>query len=206
VSQRYQQYERYEQYRQRPPNRGRSCLLQATVVVWIVVLACLGVRFLGRPGISDYVNRQIASRIDPEVAPDLNGEEALRDSLQEIPIGVPIPAGEIRVDELTANSYMDSYRDRLAGIDDMEVRFVPGAVEADVTFQGLTATARTVPQVQDGRIVATDSSLGQPLDMVLSVDGLMNALLDRINDEVAAQGRYVTGVEIQQDVAIVTVE
>lgn len=180
--------------------------MSATIAVWLIVLACVGIRFLGRSSITDYVNRQIATRIDPGVAPDLPGEEALRESLQQIPIDVPIPTGEIRVDEATANSYMDSYRANLAGIDDMQVRFVPGTVEADVTFQGLTATARTVPEVQDGRIVATQTSLGQPLDLVLSVDGLMNALLGRINDEVAAQGRRVTGITIEQDVAIVTVE
>lgn len=197
---------RYEQYTERPRNRSRSCLISATVLVWVLVLACIAIPTFVRPAVTDYLNRQVATRIDPQIPADLPGEEALRESLDQVPLDVPVPIGTIQISEADANAYMAAYREQLPGIDDIAVRFVPGAIEADVTFRGFTGTARTEPQVQNGRIVATNTSLGQPLGSLLSIDPLMNALLDRINNQIAEQGRTITSVTIEQGSALVTVE
>jgi hypothetical protein len=112
----------------------------------------------------------------------------------------------VTVTEEEANSYVAGYQSRLAEVDSIRVRFVPGRVQADLTVRGFTSTATTEPVVQNGQLVATNTSLGQPLGSFLSIDPLMQALLDRINGEVTAQGRTITSVQIEQGQAVITVE
>ena len=197
---------RYERYRERPRNRFRSCLISLTIFVWVLVLGCLGTRFLVRPAVTDYVSREIADSINPQLPANLDPNEALRESLEQVPIGGAVVPGELRVTDEQANEYVAAYRDRLVGIDDLRVRFVPGELQADVTVQGLTNTAHAQAAVQDGRIVAQNARLDQPLGSLLSIEPLLDAILGRLNAELAAQQRRVTDVRIEQGVAIMTVE
>lgn len=197
---------RYERYRERPRRQSRSCLVALTVFVWLLVLGWVAVRFWVRPAVTDFVNQQVAVAIDPQLPPDINPGQALQESLDQVPIPVQIPAGTLTVTEEQANTYLAGYRDHLAEIDDIRVEFVPGAVQAAVTVRGFRGVARTEPVVQNGQIVASNTSLSQPLGSFLSIDPLMQALLNRINGEVTAQGRTVTAVQIEQGAAVVTVE
>lgn len=197
---------RYERYRERPPRRTRSGLITLTVIIWVLVLGCLAVRYVLRPAVTNYVNRQVAVAINPELPADINPNEALQESLEQVPVPFDIPPGTVTVTEEEANSYVAAYQSRLAEVDSIRVRFVPGQIQADLTVRGFTGTATTTPVVQNGQLVATDTSLGQPLGSFLSIDPLMQALLDRINGEVAAQGRTITSVQIEQGQAVVTVE
>lgn len=201
---------RYERYRERPRSAGRRWLISLTIIVWLLVAGFLAVRFFVRPRVTDYVNRKVVEAVNPQASVDANPGEALRESLQQIPINVAIKPGKIRVTEDDANEYLYAYRQKLKGIDNVRVRFVPGEVQADVTasIQGfaVSSTARAQPVVENGRIVARNAALDQPLGSVLSIDSLMNALVNRINDELAAQGRRVTGIRVEQGVAVIEVE
>ena len=196
----------YERYPEQPRRRGRGWLIALTVIVWLLVLACLGIRFFVRPMLTDYVNRQVAQSINPNLPANIDPNEALRESLEQVPLDVAVPPGEFEVTEQQANDYLFAYRQRLQGIDSLRVRFVPGEVQADVTVQGVTGTAYAQPTVRDGRIVAANARLGQPLGSILSIDELLGALQDRMNAELNEQGRRVTGVRVEQGVAVVTVE
>jgi hypothetical protein len=197
---------RYERYRERPRSAARSWLIFLTVAVWALVLGCLALRFVVRPQLTDYVKRQVAQAIDPQLPAELDPNAALRESLEQLPVSGVVTPGELVVSEEQANSYIDDYRARLQGIDDIRVRFTPGEVQADVTVQGFTGTARVQPVVQDGRIVATNAQLDQPLGSFLSIDELLSALQDRLNSELNAQNRRITDVRIEQGQAIVIVE
>jgi hypothetical protein len=170
------------------------------------VLGCVALRYFVRPLITDYFNRQVAVSIAPDAVVDNNAGEALQDSLQQVPIPIDIPTGTLAISEEQANSYLAEYRGRLEQIDDMRLRFVPGEVQIDVTAGFLTGTARTQPIVSDGRIIASNARLDEPLGSFFAVGPLMQALVDRINDEVAAQGKTVTDVQIEQGTAVVTVQ
>ncbi|HEX6291997.1 MAG TPA: hypothetical protein VFZ66_22615 [Herpetosiphonaceae bacterium] len=197
---------RYERYRERPRSRVRGWLVALTILVWLLVLGFVALRFFVRPGVTNYVNRQIAESINPQAAPDDSTRDALRDSLQQVPIDISVPAGEIRVTEAQANGYLAAYRERLSGIDDLQLRFVPGEVQADITVSGVTSTAHARPEVRDGQIIATEQRLDPPLGLILSMDDLLGAFQDRINAEFAAQGRTVKGIRIEQGEAVITLE
>ena len=51
---------RYERYCERPPRKSRSGLIALTVIVWLLVLGCFAARYVLRPAVTDYVNRQVA--------------------------------------------------------------------------------------------------------------------------------------------------
>ncbi|MDP9350772.1 MAG: hypothetical protein M3P51_04430 [Chloroflexota bacterium] len=197
---------RYERYRERPRSGLKGWLVALTVLIWVLVLGCVAVRFLLRPALTDYVKRQIAVSIDPDIPADINPGQALRESLQQVPLPDEIPVGTLTVSEEQANSYLARYREDLAEIDDLRVRLVPGEVQAQVTMRGFSGVARTEPVAQAGRLVATNTALSQPLSSFISIEPLMQALLDRINDEVAAQGRSITAVQIEQGAAVITIE
>lgn len=199
-------YDRYERYREQPRSQWKTCLIWLTAGVWLLVLLCVGVRYVMRPFVTDYINGRIAQAIDPALPSGLDPNAALRESLEQVPINVQVPPGEIEVTEEQANVYIEDYRQRLQGIDDIRVRFVPGEVQAIVTVRGISGTARMQPVVQDGRIVAMNPRLDEPLGSILSVDQLLGALQDRINSELNSQGRRIAGVRVEQGVAIVTVE
>lgn len=197
---------RYERYRERPRSRVRSWLIFLTTVVWVLVLGCLVLRFVVRPQLTNYFNRQVARAINPALPADADPGAALRESLAQVPVGVAVPPGELVVSQDEANVYIDSYRQQLQGIDDIRVRFTPGLVEFDVTVRGFTGTARVRPVVQDGRIVAADAQLDQPLGSILSIDELLGAFQDRLNSELNAQNRRITDVRVEQGQAVVIVE
>ena len=116
-----------------------------------------------------------------------------------------LPSGELSVSEADASAYLSDYGSRLPGIDDIDVRFVPGEVQATISVGGPQSTVRLQPAVRDGQIVA-DAELGQPLGSLISIDGLLGALTDRINGELGAQGKRITGITVTDGAAIVNVE
>lgn len=205
MSQRPRRYQRFQRYPPPQRRRGRGCLTCLTVLVWAVVLGYLGLRFVVQPRMTQYLERQIATQLDPQVAADLSADDALRQGLDQLP-DVPIPAGQLTVTEDQANALAGSYAGQVDALDGVQVRFVPGEVQVDLTAQGFTNTARIVPEVRDGRIVAASQSLDPPLGLLISLDDLTSAVIDQLNADAAAQGRRVTAVEIQQGVAIVVVE
>src|SRR3712207_5625910 len=138
MSYRYEHHDQYDDYYEERPRRRRTCLLGATILVWALVFACIGFQFFGQPVVTDLVNRRIARMIDPNIAPNADPLNALRDSLARIP-SVEIPPGEYVVSEEQADNYLDASRP--AGFDDTQVRFVPGEVVTDVTWNGFTGTA-----------------------------------------------------------------
>lgn len=193
-----------EEYYEEQPRRGiRGWLLTLTILVWLLVLACVVLRFVIQPALTDFVNRRIARTIDPELPATVDPIAALRDRLTRIPSG-SIPTGEFIVPEAQANAYVAAYRPQV--LDEVKIHFVPGEVQADLTWRGITSTARMGVAARDGRLVAINPRLDPPLGTVLSIDALVDVLEDRLNDELAAQGRRMTDVEIQQGVAVATIE
>ena len=178
-------------------------MLGATFLVWALVFASTGFHFFGQPVVTDLVNRRIARMIDPNIAPNVDPLDALRDSLARIP-SAEIPPGEYVVSAEQADHYLDASRP--AGFDDTQVPFVPGEVVPDVTWNGFTGTARMGVEARDGRLVAVNPHLDPPLGAFLSIDSVVRVLEERLNSELADQGRRVTGVEIGQGQAHFTIE
>jgi uncharacterized lipoprotein YajG len=60
--------------------------------------------------------------------------------------------------------------------------------------------------VQDGRIITVNPQLDGPLNQLIALPDLTRALEKQLNDQLAAQGRRVTNVRVEQGALVVTIE
>jgi hypothetical protein len=196
---------RYERHYQRR-RRGRGCLIALVALVWIVLLGVLAYRYWVRPQISQYIGQRIAEQLG-ENGPGQAGQQAQPGA--QLPLSTAIaalPSGELRITEAQANAYLAEHADALRPIDTARVRFVPGEIQADLGAYGTTSTARVELAVQNGRIIAVDPQLDGPLSQAIALPDLTTSLEQRLNNQLAAQGRRVTDVRVEQGALIITIE
>ena len=189
----------------RERRRGVGCLAWLVALVWIVLLAILAYRFFLRDQISQYIGEQVASRIESR-----SEGQAARQLQTSMAAGLPtaiaaLPSGEIRITEAQANDYIAAHLESLRPLDAATVHFVPNQVQADIQAVGTTSTASMGLAVQDGRIIAVDPKIDGVLGQVISADTLAKSIEQQINDQLAAQGRRVTNVRIEQGALVVTI-
>jgi hypothetical protein len=189
---------RYER-RRNERRRNNGCLKALVALVWIILLGVLAYRLWLRPQVSQYVGRQIADQIGGG-----NGGPAGQEGL---PTAIAaLPAGELRVTEAQANDYLSARAGSLKPIDSVTLHFVPGEVQADLQAYGTTSTARAGLEVRNGRVVTADPQLNGPLSQVITLSDLTQPLERQLNDQLAAQGRRVTEVRIEQGVLVLIIE
>src|SRR5690606_17861867 len=122
---------------QRPQRRGRGCLVFAVVVVWVLLLGILGFRFWLQPRISAYIADQISQQVNEQTNNDqINSQiqQGLENSLPTIVAA--LPTGEIAISEAEANTFLAGQSAQMRPLDSIQVRFVPGEVQADISALG----------------------------------------------------------------------
>jgi len=197
---------RYERSR---PERRRSrvgCLAWLVALIWIVLLGVLAYRFLVRPQVSRYVGNQIGEQLRSNIGGQV-GRQIEQGAQNALPTAVAaLPSGELHISEADANQYLAAHADALKPIESVKVRFVPGEIQADIRAMNTTSTAHMGLAVQNGRIIGLNPRIDGPLDQVVSLTDLTQALEQQFNDQLAAQGRRATDVRIEQGELIVTIE
>jgi hypothetical protein len=181
---------RYERYRERP--RRRRGLATLVVLVWVLLLALLAIRFVGRPLVTNLIQDRIAQRmrVEPRDSPSVPGDPAS--------LSTNASGGPITITEQAANEWIAAHRQELRGVDDVRLRFVPGEAQADVSAAGLTSTASGGIAVVDGQVRIVNPQLGMPLGALVDVKPLADLLEQRLNADLKTTGRQVTGVTIEQ--------
>jgi len=198
---------RYRRERQERRQSRRGCLIGLVALVWIVLLAMLGYRFLLRDQVSQQIGQQIGEQIGEQIAPSpVAGQidQGVDAALPTVVAG--LPTGEIRVNETDANAYLAANISSMRRIDGATVRFVPGQVQLDIQAAGTTSTATMGVAVQDGRVIAVDPQLDGLLGQVISADQLAATLEQRFNDQLAAQGRRISEVRVEQGELVLVVQ
>jgi hypothetical protein len=196
---------RYERRTERRRSRN-GCLAILVVLVWIVLLAVLAYRYWLRPQVSQYVGRQIAEQVGAPNSTQVN-QQIEQGAAAVLPTAVAaLPSGELRITEEEANAYMAARIASLKPLDSATIHFVPNEVQADLRAIGTTSTARMGLAVQDGRIIAVNPQLDGPLGQVIALPDLTRSLEQQLNNQLAAQGRRVTNVRVEQGAIVVTIE
>jgi hypothetical protein len=200
---------RYERRTERRPERrrrGNGCLAWLVALVWIILLGVVAYRYWLRPQISQYVGQQIAERVSGDAGSQV-GQQIERGAAAALPTALAaLPSGELRISEEQANAYLAARADSLKPLDSATIRFVPNEVQADLRAVGTTSVARMGLAVQDGRIIAVNPQLDGPLNQLIALPDLTGALEKQLNDQLAAQGRRVTNVRVEQGILVVTIE
>lgn len=197
---------RYNPRVERPRRRGNGCLAGVVALVWIALLLVVGYQFFLKPQLSQYVGGQIAERANPP-ATGLGGatDKVTRQAQQALPTVVAaLPSGTVRVTQQQANEFLASRS--LGPVDKATIRFVPNEVQIDLTAFGSTSTARTGLAVQNGRVIAINPTIDGLLGQFISLADLTKAFEQQINDQLGAQGRTISQVQVNAGEIVVTVE
>jgi hypothetical protein len=198
----------YRNERLREPRRRsrNGCLALLVALVWIVLLAVIGYRYWLRPQISQYVGRQIAEQVGQagNTTPQQQIEQGAAQALPTVIAA--LPSGELRVTDAQANAYLIERAESLKPIDSATVRFVPDEVQVDLRAAGFSSTASMGLAVQNGRIIAVEPQMDGPLGQFIALPDLTRALEQQLNDQLAAEGRRVTNVQVEQGALVVTIE
>ena len=185
---------RYERYRERP-RRRRVWLASLVLLVWLLLLALLAIRFVGRPLVTNFIGDRLAQRmrLAPQDSPSAPGASGDAATLPD-----EIPGGTITLTEEASNQWIAEHRKELKGIDDVRLRFVPGEAQADVSALGITSTARAGVEVVDGQVRVVNPRLDMPLGALVDVKPFADLLEQRLNADLKTTGRTITGATIEQ--------
>lgn len=182
----------------RRPSEGRGCLgtLVLLVVFVLLLLAAYGV--LARPAISSYIGERAAEQIGGGPAAGVEGQ-IVDQAGQAIPGAVAaLPPGELVVSEQDANGFIAANPGALGPLERAQVRFSGGRAYADVSAYGVSGLASAGLAAQGGQVVVVDAQIDGPLGLALSGQELADALAGRLNAELAAQGRSVSEVRVEE--------
>lgn len=198
---------RREQY-QRPRRRGMGCLAWLVALVWIALLSIIGYRYFLRPQVSEYIGDRIAEQVNPPVA--TTGPGGATDAInqqagQVLPTVVAaLPSGEVRVTEAQVNEFIATRS--LGPIDSANVRFVPGEVQVELSALGVSGTAHMGLVAQNGRVKVTNPQIDGILGQFISLGDLTSGIEDQLNNQLAAQDRAITNVQVKEGVVVVEVQ
>lgn len=197
-------------YRQpaRRRREGGGCLQGFAALLFLVALIALIYAFALRPLVSRSVADQIAGPAAP--VPTLMTTGAPQPTLQAVDQAVDsagalmptavaaLPSGQLVVTDADINGLLAARPEAIAPLDSASVRFTAGAAEAQIGAYGLSSTATVGLAAQDGRVVVTSARLGAPLSYLVSGAEIAGALADRLNAALAAQGRRVDELRIEE--------
>lgn len=191
-------YRSSSRYRRPPPRRGMGCLAWMAVLIWIAVALVAGYLYWVRPQISRMVGEQVARQAAGDTAAE--GAGVLPTTI------AALPSGELRISEQEVNAYLAANTEAMAPVEQAQVRFTTGGVEADLRALGLAGQVSMDLAVRNGRIIAVNPRLDGPLGQVVSFDDLLQPIEQQFNDQLAAQGRRIVDLRLEPGQLIVTVE
>jgi hypothetical protein len=204
----------YREYAEQPRRRTSRALVRLTVLVWLLVFSCVGLRAFAIPAINGFFYQQVnrvAEAVNPQqVVPlpsGISSEEEARERIEQLVLpGLPtIPIGSFTINNQQATAYMAGQIGQY-GVDRFDVQFEPGQVVATVGQGPLTGTLRANARAENGRVVLENERIDGLLGRVLDPVPLVNALENRLNTEIDRQGRNVQSVDAQQGQATIVFE
>lgn len=184
-------------YRRPQPRRRGGCLSGLAVLVWAAIILVALFYFVARPLIGDYVARQVGGDTQGQL------EGAAQGAIPTIVAA--LPPGEIVVTEQQANEFFAARNGQLGPIERVSVRLLPGEVQADLVAAGTLSQASLGLAAYNGQVVALEPRLSGPLALAVSAETLAATLTERLNQQLAAQGKQAREVRVEQGRVVVVI-
>ena len=197
-------------YRQPAQRRrqGGGCLRGLVAVLAVLALLTLIYTLALRPFLSRAVADQIAGPVAPlptmiatgaPLPPQQAADQAVEQAGAIMPTAIAaLPTGPLVISDADLNNLIAARPEAIAPLDRASVRFTADGAVAEIGAYGLNSTATIGLAAQDGQVVVTSARLGAPLSYLLSGPDLAHALTNRLNAELAAQGRRVEDLRIEE--------
>ena len=200
------------QANQSPARRQRrGCLGGLSALLFIMGLLALGYTFVLKPMLSSAIVDQLTGPAKTSVSAPPSSSQAtpgavggtqntaLDRAAALLPSAIAaLPTGEVVVKADQLNALIAAHPTAIAPLERATLRFTKGSAVATVAASGLTGTATISLAAQDGRLVVTSASIAGPLAFLVSADTLTKTLTDRFNAELAAQGRRIDDLRIEE--------
>jgi hypothetical protein len=186
--------------------RGRGgCAGALLAIVFVAALCAIVYAFALRPAISRQVGEQIGGGPVPTMMPQQPNPPAdIGAAVEEqadaaLPGAVAaLPPGELVVTDEEVNGFIAANPEALAPLEQASVSFTGGQAVVAVSAYGMHSIATVSLAAQDGRLVVTEAAIDNPLGLLISGDDLARPLADRVNAELAAQGRSVDEIRVEE--------
>ncbi|EFO81646.1 hypothetical protein OSCT_0501 [Oscillochloris trichoides DG-6] len=180
----------------RRPQR-RSCLNQLLVLATALLVGVAIYGFFVRPALSSMLGAQISERIAPLAQAETLGESALPG------VVAALPSGPVVVEQVRANAFLADHQGDYGPIEDVQIQFRPGEASANVQAMGVRGVVRSGVTVVNGQITLVNPQIDGPLGLLVSSQDLINPLLERLNAELANQGRIIEDIQIEDGRVVV---
>lgn len=202
---------RYARRYERPQRRGNGCLVLIVVLIWGVLALLIGYQFFFRQQVSRQIGEQISQQLGggatPAGQPGSPAQQIGEQAAGALPTAIAaLPTGELRISDDEANAYLAAHAGSMQPVDSVVVRFLPGEMQADITALGSTSQARAGLALQAGRVIVVDPRIDGPLSNLIEPRDLISPLEQQLNDQLAAQGKRITDVRVEQGELVLLVE
>lgn len=191
---------RYAYSRRRERRRQPGCLAALFALLLLGGLAVLVYMLAGRPTLSRAVADEIVGGPVPTLMPAGQAEaQVVEQAGAVLPTAVAaLPSGALVVSDADINGFLASRPEAIAPLEQVSLQFTGGKARAQLTAYGVSSVATVGLAAEGGRVVVTDASVDAPLSYVLSGPELAATLAERLNAELAAQGRTVDELRIEE--------
>lgn len=187
-------------YRTRRRNQRVSCfgLLIRFIVLLVLLVVLYG--WLVRPWISDFAGQQVARH--------LVGNDTAADEAEAVLPGVvaALPKGEVVITEADANAYLAANPGAADPIDQLELRFLPGVIQADIQAFGMRDQLQAGLAVVDGRLTLINPQLEGALGLMISIGDILGPIEQRLNEELVVQNQRVSDARVEQGQIVLVIE
>jgi hypothetical protein len=201
----------------RPTKRGTSCLSKTVLLGVVVLFLVAGYAQFVRPAAGKYIANQVSKYLGLGQPPGWSdsgsatpGSSDAQRRIQEqasntMPTAIAaLPRGEVRVTDTQINRYLAANPEALKPLESATVAFVPGQARATIEALGTTNQVTFGVAVQNGKVTVVEPDLDGPLGYLISFEDLTRTLERQLNEQLQAQERAITSVQIEQG-AIVAV-
>lgn len=187
--------------------QGDGCLGCFGGLLLAIALVIVIYAFLGRGPVSRYVGELIGQQLGESSRGGAGIETLEGQAGAFLPTAVAaLPSGELIVTDSEINAYIAANPAPFEPLDEVQLRFTGGQAEADLSAYGMRSTMRAVLVAVDGRIALLAPQIDGPLSVMLSAEELVRSIETQINQELAAQSRFVQEVRVEQGRMVLIVQ
>lgn len=178
-----------------PRRRSRAGCMLGCLSALVVLVLLLGATwiFALRPYLHDMAVAQL--------------NNAMTNAVNQIPaIGLPIPPGTtLPISDSTINTVLMNNATNADIVQGANMQITPAKVLLDFKIYGQDCTVTTVPQMQNGKLVATNVAISGIISLVLSPQDITSLLNAQLEDAQTRINRRVTNVRLLEREIDVTV-
>lgn len=161
--------------------RGRGCLISSLVAIVLVVALLVAGRLI--------VNNLVISQMN----------QTISDAINNIPAAVSVlPGGTSQtITETQVNNLITNHASASDPVQNVTVHLTSNNMQINFNVYGFSSTITTVPQIQNGKLVATNTTVQGLASLILSSDDISNLINTQINNLQTHIQHTITAVTLE---------